>query len=235
MELSKLSKDLLIELALELSLPDLLRLCQSSKRNNKLLCESDTFWRRKLAKDYPDVDRRDNPKFKYMIYSTYEYATPISPSKFNGDINIPKDVFRMEIERIIKQYYSIMNDANDFKSRRIITQRVNNLIKTTKQLTKNYAKRLSKNYNKHRKFLSTRDFQKLLTNIIDKIKKVKRKISIMYEINRLINESKKNLEPIPEILSESMIRLMNIQSINIDVINNPYFKILIKDYNDYKD
>lgn len=49
-----LPKDVLIEMALNLSPPDLISFCASSKTQNKIICQSETFWRRKLQKDYPE-------------------------------------------------------------------------------------------------------------------------------------------------------------------------------------
>ena len=51
--MQSLGKDLRMEIALNLSPPDLVRLCATNKRENNELCSSDIFWRKKLEKDYP--------------------------------------------------------------------------------------------------------------------------------------------------------------------------------------
>ena len=51
--MESLPKDVAIEMALNLSPPDLVRLCSASKAQNRI-CNSNDFWRRKLEKDYPE-------------------------------------------------------------------------------------------------------------------------------------------------------------------------------------
>ena len=50
--MESLPKDVAIEMALNLSPPDLVRLCSTSKSQNRI-CNLNDFWRRKLDKDYP--------------------------------------------------------------------------------------------------------------------------------------------------------------------------------------
>ncbi len=47
-----LPNDVLISIALELNLPTLLNLCRSSRRFNRLTCDSYIFWFNKLQRDY---------------------------------------------------------------------------------------------------------------------------------------------------------------------------------------
>ena len=54
MNILNLNKDLLGLIALELNYPDIIRLCQTNSRFNHIVCKSDTFWRNKAIKDYPD-------------------------------------------------------------------------------------------------------------------------------------------------------------------------------------
>jgi hypothetical protein len=51
--MESIDRNVLIQLALDLDLPDLLALCSSSKRTNQILCDNDNFWRLKLSRDYP--------------------------------------------------------------------------------------------------------------------------------------------------------------------------------------
>lgn len=48
-----LPKDVAIEMALNLSPPDFISFCSTSKAQNRI-CNSNDFWRRKLEKDYPE-------------------------------------------------------------------------------------------------------------------------------------------------------------------------------------
>ena len=50
--MESLPKDVAIEMALNLSPPDLINFCSASKAQNRI-CNSNDFWRRKLDKDYP--------------------------------------------------------------------------------------------------------------------------------------------------------------------------------------
>ena len=60
--MNKVPKDVLIDIALDLSLPDLLSLCQSS--STAFICYSDVFWSKKLKQDY-GISGVKNPKEVY--------------------------------------------------------------------------------------------------------------------------------------------------------------------------
>ena len=51
--MEKLPKDVLMMLALDLNLPDIVRLCRTSSRIDKDVCENSYFWRQKISKDFP--------------------------------------------------------------------------------------------------------------------------------------------------------------------------------------
>ena len=73
-----LSKDVAIEMALNLSAPDFISLCSASKTQNRI-CNSNDFWRRKLEKDYPEEllqfyqtgEVINNPKELYINKFTF--------------------------------------------------------------------------------------------------------------------------------------------------------------------
>ena len=73
--LSHLNRDLLIELALDLDLPEVIKFCSSSQRINKTICESDVFWRKKFIKDYGDYPKVENKTWKEF----YKYVTEARP------------------------------------------------------------------------------------------------------------------------------------------------------------
>lgn len=52
--MESLPKDVLSEMVLNLTPPDLIKFCSTGKLQNKIVCESETFWRRKLERDYPE-------------------------------------------------------------------------------------------------------------------------------------------------------------------------------------
>ena len=58
-----LPKDILFEIALELSGKDLIQLCKTSKKY-KYICDSNIFWRKKIYKDY-NLNVSNNPKYIY--------------------------------------------------------------------------------------------------------------------------------------------------------------------------
>ena len=74
-----LPKDVRMEIALDLSPPDLIRFCTTETKQNKEICESETFWRQKLEKDYPEellyfYDNNipvNNPKKLYIDKFTF--------------------------------------------------------------------------------------------------------------------------------------------------------------------
>jgi len=63
---NKMNKDVLIELALELDLPDLYNFCLASPKL-AFVCNSKDFWRKKIWKDYQLRDISENPKESYKM------------------------------------------------------------------------------------------------------------------------------------------------------------------------
>ena len=63
-----LPRDVLIKTILELPINDITKLCQTSKRINDLICESDEFWRLKLYHDFKIRWQAGNEDLK----STYQ-------------------------------------------------------------------------------------------------------------------------------------------------------------------
>ena len=78
MDISSLPKDVILLLALELNYPDIISLCQTSSRFNQLVCQSDSFWRNKMLRDYPDgypnyeklnLEHKSLKETYYLLYS----------------------------------------------------------------------------------------------------------------------------------------------------------------------
>lgn len=78
----KLPSDIIMLIAMEFDLPDILTYCKLSKRFNKTICDNNIFWMNKLRKDYPFVDIIDVKEYKNL----YEYL-----SKRAKEINIDSD------------------------------------------------------------------------------------------------------------------------------------------------
>jgi len=53
-KLEDLPSDIIMSIALLLDLPEILKLCQVSKRLNEVVCDNEIFWMRKTFKDYPN-------------------------------------------------------------------------------------------------------------------------------------------------------------------------------------
>lgn len=49
--MERLPKDVLVMLALDLNIKEILNLCLTSRRYNRLVCENENFWRNKLLKE----------------------------------------------------------------------------------------------------------------------------------------------------------------------------------------
>lgn len=54
--LGKLPKDVLILLAVDLNLPDIISLCRINQRMNRDVCENPVFWRNKIMKDFSNAN-----------------------------------------------------------------------------------------------------------------------------------------------------------------------------------
>ena len=71
-----LSKDILIELAIELDLPDIINWCRLNKRFDEFTCKSDVFWRRKFIHDYGDYSKVLGLSWREF----YKYVTVTKPN-----------------------------------------------------------------------------------------------------------------------------------------------------------
>ena len=107
--MESLPKDVVIEMALNLSPDDLINLCSVSKSLNRI-CNSNDFWRRKLEKDYPEE-----------VFHSYITEIPIENPK---QIYINKFTFvtkkiHIFIPNFISEFFH-----EDFKN--FLTQEYNN-------------------------------------------------------------------------------------------------------------
>ena len=81
--MENLSKDILFRLALELNLPELLKLCSTNKRINSLICERPDIWYAKLNAEFPGYQMlKPNPKDNYRLL--YELSILREKLKINN-------------------------------------------------------------------------------------------------------------------------------------------------------
>ena len=104
--MDRVPKDVLIDLALELSLADLLNLCRSS--STAFICYSDVFWAKKLEKDYGIVGV-NNPKQAYKNIPIFrEHCKILVERKV-------VDGYNFVLEDITPEYFDDFNDYVVFK------------------------------------------------------------------------------------------------------------------------
>lgn len=56
--MEQLPGDVVFSIALMMDLPEILSLCKTSKRFNRIICENRNFWLRRLQRDY-NIDIRE--------------------------------------------------------------------------------------------------------------------------------------------------------------------------------
>jgi hypothetical protein len=69
--INSLPPDVIQKIALDFTYDEIRKLCRVSKRFEKLVCNSDTFWRNKLVRDFPDsreyIHEVEEPKKEYLL------------------------------------------------------------------------------------------------------------------------------------------------------------------------
>lgn len=101
--------DVIRKAALELSPRDVISLCLSKKGFNKIICNSDIFWRNKIAIDYPrqtifkDLYLK-NPKRLYMLLSMNSKIVEMEEEDFPALLKIDTTELSIEIADLITKY-----------------------------------------------------------------------------------------------------------------------------------
>jgi len=62
-----LPKDILISIALNLDLPQIIQFCKTDKYHNNVICESRNFWNRKLLQDFGIVSKTPKEEYKTLF------------------------------------------------------------------------------------------------------------------------------------------------------------------------
>lgn len=120
--MDKFPKELVEEVGLKLPPADLIRLCSTSTQYNRLLCNSNSFWLRKLRYDYPDEMQKvgdvpiPNPKNIYM--RRFIYVTEKIEAFMNKFIEIIwgyfsqylNEKFKKNLYQALYKIYKIVND-----------------------------------------------------------------------------------------------------------------------------
>ena len=70
---SIMNKDMLVKIALELDLPDLMNLCLTNPEYNRKICNNNDLWRWKMIKDFPDVETRTKERYT-LLYNKFKLA-----------------------------------------------------------------------------------------------------------------------------------------------------------------
>ena len=70
---SIMNKDMLVKIALELDLPDLMNLCLTNPEYNRKICNDNDLWRWKMIKDFPDVETRTKERYT-LLYNKFKLA-----------------------------------------------------------------------------------------------------------------------------------------------------------------
>ena len=86
--MEKLPKDMIIYLAMEMELPEIISFCNTSKKINERVCKNNIFWRNKIEKERPgllDYLSDEKQKDYRKIYKR------INDSKYSGEVTFTED------------------------------------------------------------------------------------------------------------------------------------------------
>ena len=69
--ISSMPRELMIKLALDMDVKDILALCQTSKRFNEVICNDNELWRKLIERDFGVKNVYEPSKSRYEEYSKY--------------------------------------------------------------------------------------------------------------------------------------------------------------------
>lgn len=100
---SKLPIETLVQIALEMNLPDLVNFCAQSNRINDNVCLKDQFWLAKLEKDFPGYPMlQGTPADNYVLL--YQLVRLARKTNFKGTIYQLNDALTEEqVNRLIRE------------------------------------------------------------------------------------------------------------------------------------
>ena len=116
--MNELPKDIIIYLALNMDILDVLSICKASKKFNQNICNNKNYWISKLKKDF-DIQWNqiyDDPKKTYFDFDYNKYFIPNMGMIFakaveNKNLNIMKLAI---LQGVSLPYYRITHDYNEY-------------------------------------------------------------------------------------------------------------------------
>jgi hypothetical protein len=109
-----LPKDILIEIALNLDLPEVIIWCRINKKFNQGICASPDFWNRKLYKDYGITS--STPKYDYMNKKLYTYYNIRSNTPDEALTEINNELYTFYLKYGIKDRKNFEKDIGRYIS-----------------------------------------------------------------------------------------------------------------------
>ncbi len=137
-DFNNLGSDNIRSIAIELSPPDLVNFCNTTKSLNHAVCDSRDFWYRKLIKDYPyyrKISTLKNPKNTYLR-NTREVFLTIEKEVYYPESNNFKNTERIPWNTIVLNYYNAFLDF--LKSQEDYSWDLTHLISISKTLSEKY-------------------------------------------------------------------------------------------------
>ena len=111
-----MNRDVLFSIALEMDLPDIMRLCETSKKVNEYVCKNRNFWVIKLKKTYPKVpiEKIQDPRSLYR--KLYNISKDIPRWDYWSALKQQNNDLINSIPFIYKVTYPfIITDGNEWK------------------------------------------------------------------------------------------------------------------------
>lgn len=138
----ELPPDMLMYLALTMDLPELLNMCNASKRFNSYTCSSGNFWERKLLNDYNvpknKIPTTLSPKAFYaMMYRGYDVLISV----FRGFI-LPNLITKNKVTRDMVEFLLSIDGVDEGIKQTVLNQ---SLINATRENDRNYVRFLLEN------------------------------------------------------------------------------------------
>ena len=137
---TNIPNDLIIYIALQLDLPELLNYCRVSQKFNSLVCQNNSFWINRLKQDfnitYTKVNN-DNPKLLYQkIYHLInEYKALVKIASRFKEVRLDETLIlkdgimfrRRDVEKLLSRWskeYNLILNFIDQEKKRIILNRL---------------------------------------------------------------------------------------------------------------
>jgi len=108
--MDKLDKNLIIEIALNLSLSEIVKFCQTSKNIKKWVCDSRDFWNRKLYDDLGETSPNPKERYRFIYWDSSLYAD------FGITSDQPEIAYKTLNKIIQNEYDKYPNMLTTFKS-----------------------------------------------------------------------------------------------------------------------